>query len=169
MDRVMVIGSGGAGKTTVARRIAAATGLPLVHLDRLFWQPGWVRTPTDEWQRIVEKLVAGDRWVIDGNYGGTMALRLAFADTVVFLDVPRLRCVTRIVKRALVNRRRTHDDMTPGCPERVTWEFLRWVWDYPTLHRPGILSRLKAFESEGGRVVILRSDRETRELLSAIG
>ena len=165
----MVIGSGGAGKTTVARELAAATGLPLVHLDRLFWRPGWVRTPTAEWRRVMENLVAADRWIIDGNYGGTMDLRLAAADTVVFLDVPRLRCLTRIAKRALLHRGRVRDDMTPGCPERLTGEFVRWVWSYPPNHRPGILAKLRAFESKGGRVVVLRSDRDKRDFLSAIG
>ncbi len=81
-----MIGSGGAGKSTVSRRIAAATGLPLVHLDRLYWHPGWVATPAAEWEQVVRDVVAGDRWVIDGSYGGTLALRLAAADTV---DLPR--------------------------------------------------------------------------------
>jgi adenylate kinase family enzyme len=168
MDRVMVIGSGGAGKTEAAREIATALGLPLVHLDRLFWRPGWVRTPTDEWHRVMENLVASDRWVIDGNYGGTMDTRLAAADAVVFLDVPRLRCLTRLVKRALMNRGRSRDDMTPGCPERLTVEFVRWVWRYPTNHRPGILNKLKRFESDGGRVVVLRTDNEIRAFLSGL-
>lgn len=168
MDKVMVIGSGGAGKTTVARELAALTGLPLVHLDQLFWRPGWVRTPTDEWRRVVQNLVAADRWVIDGNYGGTMDMRLAAADAVVFLDVPRLRCLTRVVKRSLIYRGRTRDDMTAGCPERLTWEFVRWVWSYPTTRRPGILIKLKAFEAGGGRVLVLRSGGETREFLASV-
>jgi adenylate kinase family enzyme len=156
MERTMVIGSGGAGKTTLAREIAVATGLPLVHLDRLFWKPGWVRTPTDEWHRLVEKLVAADRWVIDGNYGGTMDLRLAAADTVVFLDVSRLRCLARIVTRAFRNR------------ERLTWEFVRWVWSYSAVQRPRILTKLEGFEADGGRVVTLRNEREIRQFLSTI-
>lgn len=168
MDKVMVIGSGGAGKTTVAREIAALTGLPLVHLDRLFWHPGWMPTPADEWRGLIEDLVATDRWVIDGNYGGTMDLRLAAADAVVFLDVPRRRCLARVVKRALANGGRTRAEMSPGCPERLTWEFVRWVWSYPASRRPGILIRLKAFEAEGGRVVVLRNDRETRQFLATV-
>lgn len=166
MNKVVVIGSGGAGKSTAARELAAITGLPLVHLDRLFRRSGWVPTPPEEWRRTMADLVAGDRWVIDGNYDGTMDLRLAAADAVVFLDVPRLRCLVRIVRRTSKHRRRTRDDMAPGCPDRLTWEFVRWVWRYPATRRPQILARLKAFEAEGGRVFVLRTVGEIREFLS---
>ena len=166
VEKVLVIGSGGAGKSAVARKLAAAKGLPLVHLDRLYWHPGWVATPADEWRRVIENVVAGKRWVIDGNYGGTMALRLAAADTVVFLDVPRIRCLARAVKRSLLHRGRARDDMAPGCPERVTWEFARWIWTYPAVRRPGVLTMLKDFELRGGRAIVLRSANEVRAFSS---
>lgn len=114
------------------------------------------------------QLVAGDRWLIDGNYGGTLDLRLAAADAVVFLDTPRLRCLVRIVRRALKHRGRSRDDMTPGCPERLTWEFVRWVWSYPATRRPRILSELKAFEARGGQSVVLRTESERRAFLSEV-
>ncbi len=162
-----MIGSGGAGKTTVARDLAAATGLPLVHLDRLYWHPGWVATPPDEWQRVVENIVAGERWVVDGNYGGTMALRVVAADTVVFLDIPRIRCLARALRRAVVFRGRTRADMPPGCPERITWEFMRWIWTYPAIRRPKVLTMLAEFEARGGRAVVLRSATDVRSFLAS--
>jgi energy-coupling factor transporter ATP-binding protein EcfA2 len=67
-QRIMVIGSGGAGKSTFARQLAALTGLPVIHLDRHYWRPGWERTPTAEWNGIVQALAAGASWIIDGNY-----------------------------------------------------------------------------------------------------
>lgn len=140
MQKVLIIGSGGAGKTTFARKLSAATGLPVVHLDRLYWHPGWVATPAEEWQLVVQNVVAGERWVIDGNYGGTVDLRLAAADTVVFLDIPRIRCLARAVRRGVIYWRWTRDDMAPGCPERITWEFVRWIWTYPTTRRPSGLA-----------------------------
>src|SRR5215208_1590330 len=97
--RVLVIGSGGAGKSTLAARIAERSGLPLVHLDALYWRAGWVEAPKDEWARIVERLIAEPAWVMDGNYSGTLERRVAVADLVVFLDLPRLVCLTRIVRR----------------------------------------------------------------------
>jgi adenylate kinase family enzyme len=166
VERVLVIGSGGAGKTTLARTLAVATGLPLVHLDRLYWRAGWVATPEEEWRRVVERLVAGERWLIDGNYGGTMANRVAAADTVVFLDLPRSRCLARVVRRALVHRGRARDDMAAGCPERITRDFVRWIWTYPTTRRPKVLAMLEDFESGGGRAVVLRSASDVRRFLA---
>ena len=74
-QRIMVIGSGGAGKSTFARQLAALTGLPVIHLDRHYWRPRWERTPTEEWNGIVQDLAAGAAWIIDGNYTNSLPLR----------------------------------------------------------------------------------------------
>src|SRR2546423_9077146 len=99
MRKIMLSGAGGSGKSVMATRIAAQTGLPLIHLDALFWKPGWIETPREKWRRIVEELVRGDAWVMDGNYGGTLDLRLAACDTVLFLDFPPIVCLWRVLKR----------------------------------------------------------------------
>ena len=168
MQRVLVIGSGGAGKSTVAARLGALTGLPVHHLDTLYWQPGWVLTPAPEWARRVAELTAGPAWIMDGNYGGTLEQRLAACDTVLFLDLPRLVCVARVLRRWLRYRGRSRPDMTAGCPERITGEFLRWVWRYPVERRPGVLRRLAAAQAGGVRVVHLRSTREVERFLSGL-
>ena len=160
MRRVLVIGSGGAGKTTFAARLGERTGLPVIHLDRLYWRPGWAETPKDEWDAVVRDVISRDAWILDGNYGGTLATRLAAADTVVFLDVPRAVCIARVLLRRVRHAGRSRPDVTDGCPERITWEFLRWIWTYPARRRPGVLARLSEFERRGGRAVLLRDDRE---------
>ena len=165
MRRVLVIGSGGAGKSTLAARIAERTGLPVVHLDALYWRPGWVPTPPDEWAARVAALCARDAWVMDGNYGGTLDMRLAACDTVIFLDLPRAVCVARVVRRWLRYRGRRRPDMAAGCDEQVTVEFLRWIWDYPRSRRPGVLQRLAA---SGRDVVVLRSARAASRFVAAL-
>jgi adenylate kinase family enzyme len=89
MRRIMVIGSGGAGKSIFSRRLGDVLGIEVIHLDRLHWKPGWAETPKGEWAELVGQLVRGDEWIIDGNYGGTLEVRLGACDTVIFLDLPR--------------------------------------------------------------------------------
>ena len=168
MRRVIVIGSGGAGKSTLARQIGERTGLPVIHLDAHYWRAGWVATPRDEWVRTVERMTAGEAWVMDGNYGGTLDLRLAAADTVVFLDLPRTVALWGAIRRRLTHRGgRVRPDMAAGCPEQVGWEFIRWIWRYPRDRRPGVLRKLRAVEHRK-RVVILRSRADVRRFVASL-
>src|SRR3982751_1716212 len=99
MKKILVIGSGGAGKSTFAQRLGAILKLEVIHLDSLYWSSGWVEMPKDEWRTMVDELLKKDSWIMDGNYGGTLDIRLEAADTVVFLDISRLICLWRILKR----------------------------------------------------------------------
>ena len=167
MRRILVIGSGGAGKTTVAKEIARRTGLPLIHLDQLFWHPGWAPTPDPEWDDITDELIERDAWVMDGNYGRTLTKRLAAADTVVFLDLPRIVCTWRILKRRLRHIGGSRPDVAPGCPEQVNWEFVRWVWTYPSRRRPGILKQLDALKKQK-TIIVVRNANDIRTFLATI-
>ena len=163
----MVIGSGGAGKTTVAHEIARRLGLPLIHLDARYWRPGWIETPKEEWRRVVEELIAQPRWVMDGNYGGTMDMRIAASDTVVFLDLPRIVCLWRVLKRTTRFWGKTRPEITAGNPERMTWEFVKWIWTYPKRRRPALLVKLSALEDK--RVIVLSSQRDVDQFLAELG
>lgn len=158
MSRVLVIGCGGAGKSTFAARLARRTGLPLIHLDAHFWKPGWVQSEREEWTRRVGRLLSADRWIMDGNYGSTLDLRLAACDTVFFLDLPRLHCLWRVIQRRIRYRHRTRPDMAPGCPEQVDAEFLLWIWNYSARQRPAILTRLADLRPDQ-RAIVLRSPK----------
>jgi adenylate kinase family enzyme len=167
MRRVVVIGSGGAGKSTFAMRLGEATGLPVHHLDALYWHPGWVPTPDAEWDAKIAELAAGPAWIMDGNYGRTMDQRLAACDTAVFLDLPRTTCLARVLRRWLRYRGRARPDMSAGCPEQLTLEFVRWVWRYPRDRRPAVLRCLAALGPDK-RVVHLRSRREAERFLAGV-
>ena len=165
--RVLLIGSGGAGKSTLATGIGARMALPVIHLDARYWHAGWRPTPPDDWRREVERLAAEPAWVMDGNYGGTLDLRLAACDTVVFLDLPRVVCLWRVLRRRLRYRGRSRPDVAPGCPERLDREFVRWVWTYPRQRRPEVLRRLAALPADV-RVVHLRSQRAVAAWLATL-
>jgi adenylate kinase family enzyme len=167
VKRVLVIGTGGSGKSTVARRLAQRTALPLIHLDAHYWRPGWQPTPPDEWHAKVQQILRGQTWIIDGNYGGTLDLRLAACDTVIFLDLPRIVCLWRVLKRQVRYLGRTRPELSPGCPERLSWEFLTWIWTYPSRRRGDILKRLTGLD-QLKRVVILRSSAEVEQFIVGV-
>lgn len=164
MQRVLIIGSGGAGKSWLARRLAEATGLPLVHLDREYWRPGWVEPPKDAWRARVAELIASERWILDGNYGGTLPARMERADTIVFLDVSRWHALLGIARRWWRYRGTPRPDVTDGCPERMTWTFVRWVWRYTERTRPLILEML-GDHAHGRAIVVLRDRGEIAAFL----
>ena len=162
-----MIGSGGAGKTTLARAIGERLHLPVIHLDAFYWRAGWVETPKGEWERVVADLTAGEAWVMDGNYGGTLEMRLMACDTVIFLDLPRIVCLRSVIARWLRHAGQTRPDMAPGCPEQMSWEFVRWIWTYPDDRRPGIMMRLAQVPAET-TVMVLRSRGEVSRFLKTL-
>lgn len=167
MQRVLIIGPGGAGKSTLAVQLAALTRLPLVHLDALFWAPGWKASEPATWHAKVERAIAADRWVMDGNYGGSLDQRLAACDTVIFLDLPRHTCLSRVVQRRLRHRGRSRPDMTPGCPERLSLSFLWWIWRYRAKRRPRVLQRLAKLRPDQ-HVLHLQTQKQIDALLARL-
>lgn len=119
MKKILIIGSGGVGKSTLARELGTILGLEVIHLDTWYWNPGWVETPKAEWQSIVQDLTLPESWIMDGNYSGTLDLRLSVADTVIFLDFTRILCLARVIKRRFMYAGQSRPDMASDCPERL--------------------------------------------------
>jgi len=166
--RVLVIGSAGAGKSTLSRTLATITGLPLIHLDAEFWQAGWRETPREEWKPRVAELLRGDRWIMDGNYGGTLPERIDAADTVLVLALPRLQCLMRVIRRSMRWRGKARPDLHPGCPEQLPdYAFLSWIWSYPRVKLPGILEQLRVHDGKK-TVVVMRTSAEVENYLATM-
>ena len=156
MERVLIIGPCGSGKSTLARELAPRMGLPLVHMDQLGCQPGWVETDKATLHARIAEVVAGERWLIEGNYGSTLAPRLARADTVIYLDFPVPLCLWRLVRRIASHRGRSRPDMPEGCPERFDAAFLWYVMTWNSGPRPRTEAKLAGYK---GAVIRLRSPR----------
>ena len=159
MQRILVIGSPGAGKSTLASHIAERLGLPLIHLDREYFSPGWAIPTKSEWRERVRVLADRPTWVMDGNYASTFDIRVPRATAIVWLDLPRWRCLTGVLWRVAKNYGRSRPDLGPDCVERFDWSFLRWIWAYPDkmrLKTARMLERLRPDQ----RVYVLRSRSE---------
>jgi adenylate kinase family enzyme len=168
MRKVLVIGSGGAGKSTFAKRLGQLLDIEVVHLDSLYWKSGWVETPKAVWAERVAELVRRDAWIMDGNYSGTLDIRFKACDTLIFLDMPRFVCYWRVLKRLVVYRGRTRPDMAAGCNEKIDWEFILWLWNYPKKQRPKALELMRE-HAASKRMIRLRSPAEAEQFLAAVG
>lgn len=167
MKKIILIGSGGAGKSTLARKIGEKLAMNVVHLDALFWKPNWTPVTKGEQRRIQDELVQNDTWIIDGNYGATIDIRMKAADTIIFLDISRTICLYRVLKRRLKYRNRTRPDMGAGCNEKIDIHFLKWIWEYPKTKKPEILMKLKQYEEEK-ELIILKTPREIEVFLDKL-
>lgn len=132
MKRVLVIGPCGSGKSTLARELAPRMGLPLIHMDQLGWQAGWVETEKAELRTRLAEAVAAERWMIEGDYGSVLPPRLERADTVIYLDFPIRLCLWRLIKRIVTLRGQSRPDMPEGCPERFDLAFFWYVMNWNT-------------------------------------
>jgi adenylate kinase family enzyme len=168
MERVVILGPGGAGKTELANSISRRTGIPVVYLDRLFWRAGWTPAPSEEARRDLAAAIAGDRWILDGNFLAVDSddARFDRADTVIFLDLPRGTCLARVLWR-LVRDRRRRPDLPEGCREGFDLQLLRWIWRYPQTDRPRVLAMLARVDGRAD-VRRLSSRADVRRYLDAL-
>jgi adenylate kinase family enzyme len=165
MNRVLVIGPCGAGKSTLSAELGQKLNLPVSHMDKLNWNPGWVESSKDEIREKLATIVAADRWLIDGNYGGTLTERLERADTVLYLDYPISLCLRRVFRRIWTYRGRTRPDMTEGCPERFNLEFLIYLMRWNSGPRIRTEQKLQAHES---KVIRLRNPDELQRWMDSL-
>ncbi|KUP09203.1 ATPase AAA [Bacillus coahuilensis p1.1.43] len=167
MNKIMLIGSGGAGKSTFARQLGQTLNIPVYHLDSLLWKPNWVLSTREEQRAIQSELVEKESWVIDGNYSATMDIRLQAADTIIFIDLPAYLCVYRVIKRRFHYHNQTRPDMREGCNERLDLEFVKWVWRFPRDKKPHLIKKLREFEKDKN-IYVLKSKKEVQGFLDTV-
>ena len=164
MQRILVIGCCGAGKSTFAKELSSKLNLPLVQLDRLFWKPGWIEQEERVFAELLQSELDRDEWIVDGNYLKSLPLRLEYSDAVIFLDLNRWICTWRILKRWLLREGYQAD----GCPQKVDLPFLKYVfWDYRQCHRTKVLE-LKSRSLNSVNWLVFDNIAEIDKWLSAL-
>jgi adenylate kinase family enzyme len=149
MERILVMGSSGSGKSTFVRRLSALTGLPMVSLDALFWKPGWVESDAGEFGRRVTEAAQQPRWIMDGNFiAHAGELRRSLTDAVIWFDLPTRTCMAGIVIRIAGSYGRVRPEMAPGCPERIDPDFFHYVWTFRRQQRPKLLHYLDGLRTD---------------------
>lgn len=163
MNRIAVLGCGGSGKTTLANRLGTTLGLPVTHLDAIYYDPHWNPLPQDTFAAVQRELVAAPRWVIDGNYATTLPIRLAAADTVLFLDLSAATCLLGVLRRHL--RYRGAQDGRDGVYDRANRGFLRYVCGYRRSMAPRVRALIAA-HAGAADVRVVRSRRAAGRLIA---
>ena len=167
MKRIMIIGCGGTGKSTLSKRLYLLANIPVYHLDQYFWLPNWTEIDRTKWEQVNRKIIQNEFWIMDGNYGSTMEMRLEAADTVIFLNRPWYVSLSRVIMRTLKSYGKTRADMTENCPERFSGQFLHYIMMYNKTRRPSILKKLAALPKDR-TVHILKTDKEVEKFISRL-
>ena len=158
MKKVIVIGCPGSGKSTVSRALYNKTGIPLYHLDMMYWNADKTTVEKSAFLERLYVVLEKDEWIIDGNYGSTMELRMAACDTVIFLDCPLDVCLDGIRGR----RGKPRSDM-PWIETEEDWEFIEFIKNYNEQQKPKVLELLEKYSDKD--IVILKSREEADAFL----
>ena len=165
MDRIAIIGCGGSGKSHLARELGASLGITPVHLDTVYYDKDWNPLPKDQFAALQRDLVSEPRWVIDGNYASSLPIRLAAADTVIFLDLPARTCLWGIAQRRLRHGGGQHQAI--GVSDRITLGFVRYIVGYRRSMAPRVRALITGYAAKA-EVIVLRSRRAARRYLAGV-
>jgi Adenylate kinase and related kinases len=163
-NRIILIGCMGSGKSWLSKRIAEITNYPLYHLDVEHWQPGWVKHSKDEQIARQKELISGEKWIIDGTWGGTMEIRYAAADLIIYLDINRLLCMWSAAKRTGKKRSDLPDYLEEkNIFSKEFFQFCKWIWIFPKDNKQRIMNLREKYPEK--EFLCIKSRREVRKLL----
>ncbi|WP_296615612.1 topology modulation protein [Sphingomonas sp.] len=169
MQRIMIIGQPGSGKSRLARTLGRITDLPVIHIDTIHWRPGWIERAAAEKTRLCLDVEMGDRWIFEGGHSATWENRISRADMLIWLDRGTLIRICRVIWRAALHIGRTRPDLPQGCPERWSMlpDFLRYIWRSRLSARER-MANLVGRAPASCRVVVLRSNRQVARFVAEI-
>lgn len=158
MKKVLIIGCPGSGKSYFSRELAEATGLPLYHIDKIRWRTDWTLMPREQFLLILKEIMETDEWIIDGNYLNSMELRLGYADTVFYFDLPTEECLANVEQR----KGKPREDMPDGMIDREDPEFIEFIKNFNSDTKPRVEELLSRFS---GEVIVIKSREDKKQYL----
>lgn len=169
MDRIVIFGFSGGGKSTLARKLGEILGIEPTHMDALHWLSGWVESSAEYKCERLAEVLKRDRWIIDGNYRRIYwKERLDAADTVIFVDVNRFVCFYQAWKRSRIYKGKTRPDMGEGCTEKFDFEFAKWILYDGRKKRKKNLELMKILKDKGKNTYILRNRKAINKFLEGL-
>lgn len=165
MQKILILGSCGAGKSTFAKKLSKILKIKLIHLDQHYWKSNQKRTEKNEWEEKIISLTKENQWIMDGNYRNTLDIRIPRADTIIWLDFPAFICFYHVLKRKFKNNR---VDKIKFCEEKVDFDLIKWIlWTFPRTTRKEIENKLKKVSNQKN-IYILKSNKDMKSFLSKI-
>ena len=165
MKKILVIGGNGSGKSTFSQKLGEKTGLPLVHLDKIWWRGNWEYISREEFDEKLGAELQKDEWIIDGNFERTLERRLQFCDTVFYFDFSTIQCLFGVTERILNNYGKTRSDMGENCPERFDFEFYKAILRFNKKNRPKTKALLEKYKPN---VIVFKNRKQAEEFLKNV-
>lgn len=164
-NKIIVLGCCGSGKSTLTRELQQKLKIPIIHLDKLFWKPNWINCSNEEFDILLKEEMKKECWIMDGNYLRTIPIREKACDVIIYLDFPRWRCMLRVIKRVIKSYGKVREDMGEGCPERLDFEFLKYVWNFHEKNCDKIDEILSASKKQ---IYILKTPKQVKKFLKGL-
>lgn len=166
MERVLIIGGNGSGKSTFAKELAEKTGLLLVHLDSLYWKDNWESVSRDEFDALLEQELIKPKWILDGNMNRTLTHRIKYCDTVVYLDFSSIACLIGVISRTIKYYGKTRPDMGKNCPEKISLDFYKQAFLYNSKYRKKYYGIME--ENPQIQWIVLKNRRQVKRYLAEL-
>lgn len=163
MNKVLIIGISGTGKTKLARKLSDFLKNPITHYDELVWRECWKEVDEKIVEKKLNEVVKRDRWIVEGFIHPSAKIKLENADTVIYLDYSGFQAMIGGIQRWWQHRGKTRPEMAAGCIEKFDWDFLKVMWK--RVERPEIENAVKGFEN---KIIRLKTRKETDNFLAKL-